>query len=172
MNRQDNHIRWERRRTRGFTLLEVMIAAGILASSLLLVFSFHIQAVRINKNAKSLTDCTYLAQSKMERLLMLRWTQSSTHADLKDSGGADPTTSSAPWTYLEHPNSSSAPPAVNASGTPNVLLGPRRYYVTWDAKVMDTNKTWMRIRVRCQFNDATFNTKKGTTISSYRFRDK
>ena len=172
MKSQYNQITRKRRNSRGFTLLEVMIASGILASSLLLVFSFHIQAVRLNTNAKSLTDCTYLAQSKMERLFMLRWTQSSTHADLKDSGGADPTTSSAPWAYLEHPNSSGAPPAVNASGTPNVILGPRRYYVTWDSKVMDTNKTWMRIRVRCQFKDSTFNTTKGTTISSYRFRDK
>ena len=172
MNHKRNHIRWERRKKRGFTLLEVMIAAGILASSLLLVFSFHIQSVRLNKNAKSLTDCTYLAQSKMERLLMLRWTSTSTHADLKDSGGADPTTSSTPWAYLEHPNSSGAPPAVNSSGTPSLALGPRRYFVTWDSKVMDNAKTWMRIRVRCQFTDSTFNTTKGTTISSYRFRDK
>ena len=164
------HI-FARHKKRGFTLLEVMIAAGILASSLLVVFSFHAQAVRLNENAKKMTDCTYLAQSKMERLLMLRWTQSSTHADLKDVGGADPTTTAAPWAYLEHPNSSSAPPAVNASGTPNIALGPRRYYVTWDAKVMDSKKTWMRIRVRCQFKDTTFNTTKGTTISSYRFRD-
>jgi prepilin-type N-terminal cleavage/methylation domain-containing protein len=161
-----------RQSRKGFTLLEVMIAAGILASSLLFVFSFHIQAVRLNENAKKMTDCTYLAQTKMERLLMLRWTKGSQHADLKDAGGADPTTTAAPWAYLEHPNSSSAPPAVNASGTPSLTLGPRRYYVTWDAKMMDTKETWMRIRVRCQFKDTTFNTTKGTTISSYRFRDK
>jgi prepilin-type N-terminal cleavage/methylation domain-containing protein len=172
MNQNNTKQTFQRSRKRGFTLLEVMIASGILASSLLFVFSFHSQAVRLNKNAKSLTDCTYLAQAKMERLLMLRWTQSSMHADLKDSGGADPTTASAPWAYLEHPNSSSAPPGTNASGTPNVNLGPRRYYVTWDSSIMDSNKTWMRIRVRCQYEDTTFNTTKGTTISSYRFRDK
>ena len=152
--------------------MEVMIASGVLASSLLLVFSFHTQAVRFNKNAKGLTDCTYLAQAKMERLLMLRWTQSSIHADLKDAGGADPTSSTDPWAYLEHPNSSSAPGPVNASGNPQLTLGPRRYYVTWDAKMMDSAKTWMRIRVRCTFKDNTFNTQKGTTVSSYRFRDK
>ena len=156
----------------GFTLLEVMVAAGILASSLLFVFSFHAQSVRLNKNAKGLTDCTYLAQTKMERLFMLPWTRSSVHADLKDSGGADPTSASNPWAYLEHPNSSSQPPAVNASSSAQVALGTRRYYVTWDATVMDTNKTWMRIRVRCQYQDKTFNTWKGTTIASFRFRDK
>ena len=105
MNQNNTKQTFQRSRKRGFTLLEVMIASGILASSLLFVFSFHSQAVRLNKNAKRLTDCTYLAQAKMERLLMLRWTQSSMHADLKDSGGADPTTASAPWAYLEHPNS-------------------------------------------------------------------
>ena len=51
---------------------------------------------------------------------MLRWTSTSTHADLKDSGGADPDQSSTPWAYLEHPNSSGAPPAVNTSGTPSL----------------------------------------------------
>ena len=172
MKHSSSHNAFPRRSKRGFTLLEVMIASGVLASSLLLVFSFHTQAVRFNKNAKGLTDCTYLAQAKMERLLMLRWTQSSIHADLKDAGGADPTSSTDPWAYLEHPNSSSAPGPVNASGNPQLTLGPRRYYVTWDAKMMDSAKTWMRIRVRCTFKDNTFNTQKGTTVSSYRFRDK
>ena len=158
--------------SRGFTLLEVMVASGILASSLLFVFSFHSQAVRLNKNAKIVTDCTYLAQTQMERLFMLPWTQSSVHTDLKDSGGSDPTTAADPWAYLEHPNSGAAPPSVNASNNAQAVLGTRRYQVTWDTEMMDTNKTWMRIRVRCQYKDPTFGTWKGTTIGSYRFRDK
>ena len=59
--------------------------------------------------------------------------------------------------------------------------GVPRYYVTWDTEMMDAsssssannsiNDTWMRLRVRCQYKDKTFNTWKGTTIASYRFRD-
>ena len=158
--------------SRGFTLLEVMVASGILASSLLFVFSFHSQAVRLNKNAKVVTDCTYLAQTQMERLFMLPWTKGSVHTDLQDSGGTDPTTAADPWAYLEHPMSSAAPNPVNASNDAQAALGVTRYLVTWDTEMMDTNETWMRIRVRCQYKDQTFGTWKGTTIGSYRFRDK
>ncbi|MEC7984130.1 MAG: prepilin-type N-terminal cleavage/methylation domain-containing protein [Myxococcota bacterium] len=161
-----------RHHRRGFTLIEVMVAAGVLVTSLLFVFALHTQAVRSNKNAKRMTDCSYLAQTQMERLFMLPWTKSSVPTDLKDSGGADPTSASSPWAYLEHPMSSSQPSAVNASNGPSVTLGPKRYYVTWDVTMMDTAKTWMRIRVRCQYKDSTFATWKGTTISSFRFRDK
>ena len=156
---------------RGFTLVEVMVAAGVLVSSLLFVFALHTQAVRSNKNAKRMTDCSYLAQTQMERLFMLPWTKSSIHNDLKDSA-ADTTSSSTPWAYLEQPNSSAQPVALNSANYASVVLGPRRYYVTWDISMMDTAKTWMRVRVRCQYKDSTFATWKGTTISSFRFRDK
>ena len=45
------------------------------------------------------------------------------------------------------------------------------YAVTWDVEDMDTDQMWMRIRVRCSYEDKAFNQFKGTTILSFRFRD-
>jgi hypothetical protein len=45
------------------------------------------------------------------------------------------------------------------------------YYVTWDVEDMDSDGTWLRLRVRCQYEDSAFNSWRGTTVSSYRFRD-
>lgn len=155
----------------GFTLVEALIATALLGFSLVVMFGFHTQAVRSNKHARRMTACTYLAQSQMERLLALDWTSSSRPSDLQDNL-TDPTTSSSPWAYLEHPSSGAAPSPVNAAeDTSNTGRGEPVYYVTWDVEDMDTDGTWARLRVRCQYDDEAFNTWHGTTISSYRFRD-
>ena len=62
------------KRRQGFTLIEVLIATAMLGFSLLVMFGFHSQAVRSNMHARKMTDCTYLSQLQMERLLSLRWT--------------------------------------------------------------------------------------------------
>ena len=155
----------------GFTLIEALIATALLGFSLVVMFGFHTQAVRSNKQARRMTACTYLAQSQMEQLLALEWTQTTRPSDLQDSM-SDPTTSAAPWAYLEHPSGGGAPSPKNASGdTSNTGRGEPVYLVTWDIEDMDTAATWARIRVRCQYDDEAFNTWHGTTVSSYRFRD-
>lgn len=159
-----------RRGRAGFTLVEALIATALLGFSLVVMFGFHTQAVRSNKNARRMTACTYLAQSQMERLLTLQWDTTLRHASLQDSM-SDPTTSATPWAYLEHPNGGLAPSPINASELTTVTLGQPIYYVTWDVEDMDSASTWARIRVRCQYDDEAFNTWHGTTISSYRFRD-
>ena len=53
----------------GFTLIESLIATGLLGFSLIVMFGFHSQAVRSNNHARKMTDCTYLAQLQMERLI-------------------------------------------------------------------------------------------------------
>ena len=157
-------------RSRGFTLIEALIGIAMVSFSLIVMFGFHSQAVRSNKNARKMTACTYLAQTQIERLLALPWTAEDRHADLQDNL-TDMTASGDEWAFLEHPSSGAQPDALNAANEDADNLGTPTYFVTWDLEDVDSDSTWTRIRVRCQFFDNTFNYWRGTTISSYRFRD-
>ena len=151
----------------GFTLIEALIATGLLGFSLIVMFGFHSQAVRSNLHARKMTDCTYLAQLQMERLIALPWSESSRPDELKDldTDGS----SSDSWTYLPHPTG--GPDEVNAANESDETKGKPTYLISWDIHEMDEDVTWLRMRVRCQYKDVAFNQWKGTTISSYRFRD-
>ena len=151
----------------GFTLIEALIATGLLGFSLIVMFGFHSQAVRSNLHARKMTDCTYLAQLQMERLIALPWTEANRPTELTDldTDGS----SSDSWTYLPHP--SGGPDEVNASNQTDETNGEPTYHISWDIHEMDEDVTWLRMRVRCQYKDVAFNQWKGTTISSYRFRD-
>lgn len=156
-----------RRHHQGFTLIEVLVAAALLGASLVVMFGFHTQAVRSNMNARRLTDCTYLAQTQMEELLALDWNQNNWPDQLKE-GAIENAEELESWADLEWPED---PELVNAANTADSTLGPLIYKVTWDVEDMDGSGTWLRLRVRCQYEDAAFDTWHGTTISSYRFRD-
>ncbi len=165
--RESARARSRTRARRGFTLIESMIATGLLGFSLIVMFGFHSQAVRSNLHAKKMTDCTYLAQLQMERLIALPWTENNRPdelADLDDDGSGSDS-----WTYLPHPTG--GPTEVNAANETDNTNGEPTYYVSWDVYEMDEDVTWVRLRVRCQYQDVAFNQWKGTTISSYRFRD-
>lgn len=151
----------------GFTLVETLIATALLGFSLIVMFGFHSQAVRSNMHARKITDCTYLAQLQMERLIALPWTEESRPTALSDLG-ADGSSSDS-WVDLPHP--SGGPDAVNAAHTSDEDDGQPTYYVSWDVEEMDSEATWLRLRVRCKYQDKAFNVWKGTTIASYRFRD-
>lgn len=151
---------------RGFTLVEVLVASALLGMSLVVMFGFHSQAVRSNMNARRLTDCTYLAQTQMERLLGVQWNDGSRPTDLVDAGGPDPAGLSM-WDALEH--TTAAP--VNAAFNTDTTYGPAMYSISWDVEDMDADETWIRLRVRCTYPDAQFGGYHGTTISSYRYRD-
>ena len=152
---------------RGFTLIESLIATGLLGFSLIVMFGFHSQAVRSNNHARKMTDCTYLAQLQMERLIALPWSEESRPTTLTDIGSDGSESDS--WSYLPHP--SGGPDAVDAGNTASGDIGEAVYYVSWDIEEMDSEPTWLRMRVRCQYKDVAFNQWKGTTVSSYRFRD-
>ena len=158
----------------GFTLIEVMVASAILGASLIVMFGFHSQAVRSNMNARRLTDCTYLAQTQMERLLALDWTSAaSPPTDLAD-GYVDDATMSAMSTddRMWKPLTWELGYDVNAAFQDTPDLGPAIYTLSWDVEPMDPpTNTWTRLRVRCTYDDAAFDTQHGTTISSFRFRD-
>ncbi len=151
----------------GFTLIEALIATALLGFSLVVMFGFHTQAVRSNTHARKMTDCTYLAQLQMERLIALPWSEDSRPSELSDLGSDSSGTDS--WAYLPHP--SGDPDAVDAGNTTTEAVGEAVYFVSWDIEEMDSEPTWLRMRVRCQYKDTAFNQWKGTTVSSYRFRD-
>ena len=157
-----------RRVRRGFTMVEVLIASALLGLSLVVMFGFHGQAVRANMNAHRLTDCTYLAQTQMERLLAVDWAEATRPGDLFDEHTADASTLDV-WANLETP---AAPVPVNSANNTDTTYGPLIYTLSWDVDDMDNNETWVRLRVRCVYPDAQFATSyHGTTISSYRYRD-
>ena len=151
----------------GFTLIEALIATALLGFSLIVMFGFHTQAVRSNLHARKMTDCTYLAQLQMERLIALNWTEDDLPEALEETDTDD--SDSDKWTYLPHP--SAGPSAVDSGNTTSGDFGETVYYVSWHIENMDSEPTWIRMRVRCQYKDEAFNQWKGTTVSSYRFRD-
>lgn len=59
---------------RGFSLLEALIATGILAVSLVSLADLFGLAIRSNIAARSTTTATVLAQQKLEELRALAWT--------------------------------------------------------------------------------------------------
>ena len=155
----------------GFTLIEALIATALLGFSLVVMFGFHTQAVRSNLHARKMTDCTYLAQLQMERLIALHWDETTRPTELTDLDSDD--TDSDSWTYLPHPTG--GPDPVDAGNTADGTfssLSSAQYFVSWHIEEMDSEPTWLRLRVRCQYQDLAFDQWKGTTVSSYRFRDK
>ncbi len=155
----------------GFTLIEVMVASAILGASLIVMFGFHSQAVRSNMNARRLTDCTYLAQTQMERLLALDWVGESTPPVDLDEAWTDMEAMTTVEERMWKPLAKPLDDKVNAAFQITSDLGPPIYSLSWDVQHMDENSTWTRLRVRCTYDDAAFNTQHGTTISSFRFRD-
>lgn len=162
-----------RRSRSGFTLIEVMVASAILGASLIVMFGFHSQAVRSNMNARRLTDCTYLAQTQMERVLAMDWTQAVGRPTVMEENYVDDASMTMwdPLTLNLGSGSDGEPQKVNAAFEETEDLGPMLYTITWDVEDMDDDGTWIRVRVRCTYDDAAFDTKHGTTISTFRFRD-
>ncbi len=157
---------------RGFTLVEVLIATAVLGFSLVVMLGFHAQAIRSNREARKITECTYLAQRQMEELLALEWTQAGGRPDDLTDGVA--LGSGNDWDPLFHPASGGWPDPVNARGetVSNEDEAQPMYYVTWDVESMDAvDDSWIRIRVRCAYEDAAFDTWHGTTLSTFKYRD-
>lgn len=81
------HVR-RHKNEKGFTLLEVMIALGILAVGILAIIKMHISATQGNAHAVLFTNSLLAAQSRIEYLLMEDFdditsgTYTETHADM------------------------------------------------------------------------------------------
>ena len=155
----------------GFTLIEALIATALLGFSLIVMFGFHTQALRSNQEARKITDCTYLAQTQMERLMALPWGSTTTRGGGPLEAGATGTASD--WGDLYHSTGGPgvAPSAINAAAGTDTTYGEPVYYISWDVEDMDTDGNWVRMRVRCKYQDKAFKNWRGTTISAFRFRD-
>jgi prepilin-type N-terminal cleavage/methylation domain-containing protein len=156
-----------RRAQAGFTLIEVMVAVALLGASLVVMFGFHSQAVRSNLNARRLTDCTYLAQSELERLQARDWMDDTRDPEMMPGAITDASVLSA-TDDLEWPL---AITEVNAANQSTDTLGPVSYRLSWDIEDMNAEGTWFRFRVRCAYRDALLDQWHATTISGYRYRD-
>jgi len=77
---------------RGFTLVEIMIAIVVLSIGLLASASMQLSAVHVNSSANGVTAATNLAQSRLEELMALQYTQAFTDPDLigDDAVGGTP----------------------------------------------------------------------------------
>ncbi len=61
--------------TRGFTLIEVMVAMGLLATGLITLASMQIQALRHGTAGRHTTDAAATARTYLEQAHRLPWTQ-------------------------------------------------------------------------------------------------
>jgi type II secretory pathway pseudopilin PulG len=66
-------MRAERHSESGFSLIEVLVAAGLLAVALITLVQLFVLAIQSNLDARSTTDATVLAQQKLEELRALAW---------------------------------------------------------------------------------------------------
>ena len=146
-----------------------------------MALKFLAQAVRSNKMARKITDCTYLAQGQLETLMALPWSSSSTPAELTtthlsiSSALASEDSDWGPLNLTADGASGSAASEINAGWEAASTTGMPRptYTITWDVISMDgsSTPTWVMLRVRCSYNDETFNLRNGTTLTGYRYRD-
>ncbi|MBW1951399.1 MAG: prepilin-type N-terminal cleavage/methylation domain-containing protein [Deltaproteobacteria bacterium] len=70
-------------RNGGFTLVEILVALGILAFGLLAIASMQVSAMRGNAFASSVTEASTWATDRMEQLVNLSWTD----PNLQDADG-------------------------------------------------------------------------------------
>jgi len=79
---------------KGFTLVEVLIAMVVLSIGFFGAASMHISAIDANTSANRMMEATHLAQSRLETLMSLEYTQDFTDPDLisdnETSGTAEP----------------------------------------------------------------------------------
>ena len=104
MNSRINlHSKRKNTSQRGFTLVEVMVATGLLSFGFVVMFGLHdLQAIRAEQTCETHDGLHVLSLKQMERLMMLRWTSSARPLHLKD-GGTDSTSSTAPWAFCLSP---------------------------------------------------------------------
>ncbi len=68
----------------GFTLIEIAIALGVFAVGMLALAAMQLHAMRAGSSGRHATQAASIAQSRMEQLQRLRWTD----AGLATTGGA------------------------------------------------------------------------------------
>lgn len=131
------------RRHGGLTLIEVMIALGILATGLLSLAAMQLHAMRGGNQGRHATQAAAIAQSRMEALQQLTW------ANMAPTGG---------W--------AAAVTVTNDVQAPSAAT-EQSYLVDW--RIADVAAGWTRnIDVRVRWDDPR-RPNRAYTISSMRF---
>jgi prepilin-type N-terminal cleavage/methylation domain-containing protein len=137
-------IRSDRRRSGGFTLLEIAIALAVFAVGALGLAALQLHAMRSGSSGRHATHAASIAQSRMEQLQRLRWT------DLATTGGAF-----------------TAPVTVNHTVQADVDQTEMAYAVAW--RVADVAAGWTRsIDVRVTWDEPD-RAGRSVVLSSLRF---
>jgi len=130
----------------GFTLLEISIALGVFAVGMLGLAAMQLQAMRSGSSGRHATQAAAIAQSQMEQLQRLRWTD----PGLADTAGAF----TAPITQ-----------ANTVQGDPNQT--EMTYTVDW--RISDVETDWTRaIDVRVTWDEEN-RPNRSMVLSSMRY---
>jgi prepilin-type N-terminal cleavage/methylation domain-containing protein len=121
-----------RGRSEGFTLIEVVVAMGILATGLLAVSAAQLYAMRGGRSGRHTTDAAEIAQSQVETFQRMDWTD----AGLAATGG---------WSAPVAPTNAD----YGSVQTPGVAIVEQTYRVSWRIvnvgtylKTIDVRVTW------------------------------
>jgi Tfp pilus assembly protein PilV len=98
---------------RGMTLVELMVAAFVLALGVLAIFSVVTSARELTSKAETLEAASHLAQQEIENMQSLTWTAMA-HASTPASG---PGTHTVTGTSYQHRSGQFETVAVNVGGT-------------------------------------------------------
>ena len=131
-----------KRKSSGFTLVEIMIAMSLLAIGLLSLAAMQLTAMQYGSRGRHLTKAAAVAEARMETLMRSRWT------DLAPTG----------WTTPVVTNES-----IQGAGTPT----EQAYSTSWQIANVDAGRT-RSIDVRVQWNEQGRPTRT-YAISSLRF---
>ena len=116
----------ESNQTKGFTLIEILLAMAILSIGILGVMTMQIRAARSNAEARHVTESASWAADQFERLMPMDYN----HADL------DPAPPGAPFTPNTLVNNNNDPYAVTYTvsnpGTPIPNVKAVNITVTWN----------------------------------------
>jgi len=121
---------------KGFTLVEVLIAMVVLSIGFFGAASMHISAIDANTSANRMTEAAHLAQSRLEALMALEYTQDFTDPDLigddeisEDAEPFNDVNSNGLWDFGESyvdSNHNSVWDAAHVDSSP-----PPGYVITW-----------------------------------------
>jgi len=170
-------VRPVRKRTHGaagFTLLEVVLAAGLLGFGLLSLFMLHNVAIGSNRHAGRLTTSMRLAQKQMEYLQGLPWPSGNDPSGDLEVTNMDLSTHADPYAFFAHPTGTAGqqPSPVNMLGTTLSGDGPLMYYLTWDVSYPFTDDgTIVQMIVRAVFYNGSTGRLHGVTLSSFKYQD-
>lgn len=136
-----------KRGERGFTLIEVLVAMGILATGLLAVSAAQLYAMKGGRSGRHTTDAAEIAQTQIEELNRLAWTD----ADLAQTAG---------WT--------TAVTRDRSIQTDSVPVVEQTYTLTW--RITNVNNWVKTIDVRVDWDEPN-RPGRSYTITTVRHND-